>query len=329
MFAKGWEIGTSASRTLVAVTVLSLSTLGGLPANADTSEPEDSTHEILSAVQKVAPVGVMGSLEDAGAVLKSSDTSLNGAVQSSELVIPKDAGGAVQLRGNTASGSVAFSFSMPTEAKVTGSGTVVSNAVVFEGTGEVDVAMQLVTGGVRVQTVLNSVNAPTTYSYAISDGAMPEVLDDGSIGIVLSTDDGPATVVGNVLKTPWAFDAEGTPVSTHYEVSGNSVVQIVDHRAADYVYPIVADPEWGWEGILLWAYLNHQETADVAAGDTSAVVCAPPLVLGGPVIAALCAANAASVNIKATQAVNRGTCIKVSFGPGVVSASFYNGAHCW
>ena len=45
----------------------------------------------------------------------------------------------------------------------------------------------------------------------------------------------------------WAFDAAGRPVPTWYEWDGESLTQIVEHRAGGYAYPIVADPCWGWK----------------------------------------------------------------------------------
>ena len=40
----------------------------------------------------------------------------------------------------------------------------------------------------------------------------------------------------------WATDAMGNDVDTRYVIEGNTVVQIVKHRNANYTYPIVADP---------------------------------------------------------------------------------------
>jgi hypothetical protein len=49
------------------------------------------------------------------------------------------------------------------------------------------------------------------------------------------------------VATPWATDANGAPVPTHYEINGSSIVQIVDHHGA--AYPVTADPKvsLGWK----------------------------------------------------------------------------------
>lgn len=208
-------------------------------------------------------------------------------------------------------------------------GELVDNsALVVRGDKAVDLAIQATShGGARISTVIRDSDAPLRYSFPISGGS-PVIDSDGSVSLEVTSGES-TLILDGVVKAPWAYDAEGSPVPTHFEVDGESLVQVVDHTAREFVYPVVADPEWGWEGVILWAYLNKQETRDVAAGDVAPVVCAPLLAVAGPVLAALCAANTAAITIKASQAVDRGICITASFAPGVVVASFYEGRRCW
>ena len=46
------------------------------------------------------------------------------------------------------------------------------------------------------------------------------------------------------IQAPWARDAEGNPVPTHFEISGNDLIQKVDFDE-DTVFPVVADPAIG------------------------------------------------------------------------------------
>ena len=46
------------------------------------------------------------------------------------------------------------------------------------------------------------------------------------------------------MERPWARDANGAEVPTHYEITGTTLTQIIDHRMEPYAYPIVADPFW-------------------------------------------------------------------------------------
>ena len=58
------------------------------------------------------------------------------------------------------------------------------------------------------------------------------------------------------VPAPWAKDAVGTAVSTHFETDGESLTQVVDHQTNTAVaYPVVADPIWFViaPGIFWWA----------------------------------------------------------------------------
>jgi hypothetical protein len=43
-------------------------------------------------------------------------------------------------------------------------------------------------------------------------------------------------------KAPWATDAAGRSVPTHYELDGDVLVQVVEHQSGEFSYPIIADP---------------------------------------------------------------------------------------
>lgn len=66
--------------------------------------------------------------------------------------------------------------------------------------------------------------------YGIDTGEVFVVNDDGSIH--------------SSFDTPWAYDAEGNSVPTRFEISGNTITQVVEPKS-DSIYPIVADPDWG------------------------------------------------------------------------------------
>jgi hypothetical protein len=62
-----------------------------------------------------------------------------------------------------------------------------------------------------------------------------------------------------VVGAPWAVDADGEPVSTHYELAGGVLTQVVD-TDADTAFPVTADPEWWW-----WAWTATSCVADLAS----------------------------------------------------------------
>jgi hypothetical protein len=100
-------------------------------------------------------------------------------------------------------------------------------------------------GSLQLTTMLNAVAAPEKFEYKFT-------LPQGSK--ILPMGQGLAFMNGNRfiggLAEPWAKDAEGRDVPTRYEVSGNIVNQIIEHRASKFAYPIVADP---WLGLNIFS----------------------------------------------------------------------------
>lgn len=47
------------------------------------------------------------------------------------------------------------------------------------------------------------------------------------------------------LSAPWAVDANGDQLATHYVVDRDSLVQVIDIQE-ETVFPVVADPSWAW-----------------------------------------------------------------------------------
>lgn len=86
--------------------------------------------------------------------------------------------------------------------------------------------------------------APSRFTYALPDAVVPILNENGSVVLFDSaeSDESVPSVVG-VVDVPWAKDAAGVSVATHYEVSKGDLVQVVDHSAAPVTYPIVADPK--------------------------------------------------------------------------------------
>jgi len=117
------------------------------------------------------------------------------------------------------------------------------NTVIYKDYQEnTDVAVQALSGSVRILTILNDANAPTEYTYDINiptDGHMKK-LEDGSITIL----DKNKNFLGGFAPA-WAVDKNGKKVPTHYEIRGNTLVQIVEHLSLNVTYPIVADPNFG------------------------------------------------------------------------------------
>ncbi|MDR3070981.1 MAG: hypothetical protein LBU38_08285, partial [Propionibacteriaceae bacterium] len=51
------------------------------------------------------------------------------------------------------------------------------------------------------------------------------------------------TVQIGTIAAPWAVDANGESVDTHYEITGDGITQVID-ADSNTAYPVTADPWW-------------------------------------------------------------------------------------
>lgn len=111
----------------------------------------------------------------------------------------------------------------------------------FEGTDkDTAVAVQATEGGVRSLVHINSARASERFEFTVG----------GDVASLRLTPEGGAEALDAqgrtiaIASTPWAIDAKGTAVPTHYEINGTTLIQVVEHRGEGYTYDIVADPGW-------------------------------------------------------------------------------------
>lgn len=105
-------------------------------------------------------------------------------------------------------------------------------------------------GSLQIATILESKRAPERYAYEIDvpEGSSLVPMEDS---VVIK--DAAGNFEG-IFIPPWAKDSAGKKIPTHYEVEGNTLVQVVDHKSmANVSYPIVADPWLGRDLISWWS----------------------------------------------------------------------------
>lgn len=91
--------------------------------------------------------------------------------------------------------------------------------------------------GSQILIKIKSDTAPSQYSFKVSANHL-QLRGNGS---VLATD-ARGDAVG-WIAAPWAVDARGQAVPTHFTVAGNLITQVVDFSART-AFPFVADPSW-------------------------------------------------------------------------------------
>lgn len=104
--------------------------------------------------------------------------------------------------------------------------------------------------GVRTTITIDNCTAPNRYefTYNLDEGQkmvssaeyLGEEFDTNEIFIVNEDNE-----IQYLIEAPWAKDANGNDVPTHYEIEGDTLVQIVDFDE-NSAFPIVADPS-AWQ----------------------------------------------------------------------------------
>ena len=125
-----------------------------------------------------------------------------------------------------------------------------------------------------------------------------------SLGGVVVREKGKTT---SRFNAPWAKDAAGRSLPTHYTLKGNALTQVVDTRGAKF--PVVADPQWFWDWLQTGLHFNKLETANLAVGAGAAAAMA---VFVPPPCGEILMVEGVTVAAGAQLAVNAGNCILVT-----------------
>lgn len=99
-------------------------------------------------------------------------------------------------------------------------------------------------GSLRVHAVIESQdkNHRIPFELSLSEDEFAQIEEDGSVGFYRNFDDGEQLLTSAIDK-PWAVDAIGKPVATHFELDGNTLIQVIEADSTT-VYPVTADPFW-------------------------------------------------------------------------------------
>lgn len=121
------------------------------------------------------------------------------------------------------------------------------NASVAVQVIEEDKGKNIVSSGTRTMILIKNSSADKSYKfrYNIAKGCKlifanqcknVDENDKGDVYIVKSN-----TEVIGVIKAPWAKDADGNNLNTHYKIKGNALIQYIDFNK-NTKFPVVADP---------------------------------------------------------------------------------------
>ena len=274
------------------VTTVALALVSLTPAAAE----ENSADPTANIIAEAAPTG-----GDVTTPIPSADT-LKAKAGSAEVTIPTDSDRPITSQSPGGSSS-SMAISLPAQTDTSAPQVAADGTVVFTSTdGGPDAAVQAMSSGqTRIETVIHDPTESRRFTYRIGSGYVPTLAMDGSV-FALPAVHNTGTAIA-VFSAPWARDASGRAVTTHYEVSADSITQVIEPDA-DTEYPIVADPAWAWMNAAYGAKLNRGETHSLATAAGVAGMCVGLGRIIGPASAVVCGVYGAYLFTQANIADN-------------------------
>jgi hypothetical protein len=201
-------------------------------------------------------------------------------------------------------------------------------------TNDTAVAVNPTASGVQILTSIGGPDSPLRYAFPFEGVEDIQVASDGGATLY----DGHGNQVASVAA-PWATDAAGDPVPTHYEVSGDTLIQVVEHTDPGVEYPVLADPNVfmcdAWTHICV--KFTKSETKTVASWTEPGIAGAAAFAneLCGKITVGLPkAACAAFVSVYAvllsksfSSAASNGKCVELHF-PGIAGPFWWKTEGC-
>lgn len=223
-------IATVATTAVLATTIL-VATPGAASANTDDTVTAGEVGSALAHIDSlngslVAEPAPSTTDADSAAVVKSDDLTVDVSRNPEE-------GVAITTDGTPVTVTIPDADSAA-EAK-----RLPDGSVAYAGEGSATAVIPSA-AGVQMLTTIANEDSDTRYRYKVDvpDGGKIKLADEGAV--VLDAEG----VIVLAVGTPWAKDASGTQVPSHFETDGSTLTQVVDHRSGSYNYPVVADPWW-------------------------------------------------------------------------------------
>ncbi|WP_143556585.1 hypothetical protein [Flavimobilis soli] len=242
------EMTTSTRTTITFATAAAI--LISSTGIAQAHDPNAAANEVAQSIATVAPeVGTLIDPTELGDKFRASSTH-------TRITIPTEGDGQIEVA--SADPSVPeIAVELPDLVRSSSGSQADDGTVVLESDDNASIAVQgIADGSFRLLSVLEGRSAEERYTYRFV-GADLQSQEDGSVLVL-----GHGATIG-AIEAPWARDADGREVPTRYEVSGDNLVQVIDHRSGDFTYPITADP-YASIGIGVYIHFTRAETKTLA-----------------------------------------------------------------
>lgn len=291
--------------------------VGPTSANAQTFQPEEfSSTEDVSTVLEVA--------SNAGLLLPA----VQGVETSKEASVTKGSGVTLEIPWNSGEGveilSEEFELTiyLPNANLAQRASKTAQGTLIFPSTTASSNSVIPSSSGVQMITTISNEFAPERYTYEVETSETDNfrINEDGSASLIDSSG-----FLKVFIPAPWAIDASGASIPTHYEVDGKSLTQVIEHTSIETVaYPIAADPIWVWFAGAYGLKFNKSETRNLANYGSAAGFCGAL----GRIYGIWCGVFAAQWFTQAVIASQNNQCIFIATIPAPLAIR-YTGSGCY
>lgn len=257
---------------ITAATTVAALFAAGAPAMA--SEAPDPADATAAVIDQAAPN--QGDVVD----LNAEGDTLAATTSNTAVDVPVSPSNDLTVGAPGTTTAPDLSVSLPAEldlksATVADDGTVLYPAA----DGDTSAAVQVLdNGSTRIQTVIPDAKAKRKFTYTFGKDVTPVLRPDGGADLTVQADNA-LLVVGSV-DAPWATDANGEPVDTHYQIDGKRLIQIVT-PGQNTAFPVVADPKLTYTWWNVTIYFNKSETGVLAVGVAAAATALSKIPVAG------------------------------------------------
>jgi len=281
-----------APRLLITAALVGSMTLIGMPpAMADSTD--QAAERIVKQINSVAPRVPAGDVRAGKSAANPGSTRTDG----------------VRVQGTSGSNSITSTLRFSMAGSNAKAVRTKDGSTVYPGSGsDASIVIQGQSSGVT-RAIIYVPSATSEHSFAFSlDGFIPAVADTGQAAFISGD-------LAMLVAAPWARDASGRSIPTHYEIVGTSLVQVIE-PASDAVYPLVADPTWQWWSGAFGASFSRSETSQMRSFSSAVGFCGI-VSRAYPFAAIACAVVGADLMLQANLAENDSpqTCVLLAVVP--------------
>jgi hypothetical protein len=233
------------NRRIIAVTSV-VALIGGLSIPAAAAEQQPAN--LFAALQAVSQMGVGASqrpLEGRASktALVVGNEGLNFDDGSTRISVASSAKEGIQIQSKKGD----FTIGLPFASDASGGFSIDDGLMAFDnGNGSYTVPVIKADGSLAITSIISSSASENQFTYRFTLPKGSRMVQDSRTGSVDVLSAGGQWLGG--VAAPWAKDARGADVPTHFSVRGSNLIQVVDSTSKNFAFPIVADP---WFGVNL------------------------------------------------------------------------------